>query len=235
MSGLVRARALRRRFRDGDGSWVEAVRDASLDLDPGEVLLIQGPSGSGKTTLLSLLGGIVTPDAGRIEVAGVDLVALGERGLPDFRLRHVGLVFQSFHLLDALTVAENVELPLSLARWDQREARKRSRTLLERFGLDGRAEARPTVLSAGERQRVAVARALALDPPVLLADEPTGSLDAVAGNRVMDALCDAAQGGATGVLVVSHDDRLRSRADRVTQMVDGRLHDGLDATCLSPA
>lgn len=223
-AAIVRAHDLRRAFPEPPGPPVEAVRQATFELRPGEIVLVQGPSGSGKTTLLSMVGGIVAPDEGTLEVCGTDLRRLGEAGLPAFRLCHVGLVFQSFHLLDALTASENVELPLCLAGRRGSEARDRSRTLLDELGVGHRADAWPGALSSGERQRVAVARALALDPPLVLADEPTGSLDGPTGRSVMELLTSAARSRAASVMIVSHDDRLQSLADRVLHMTDGRLH-----------
>lgn len=220
---LVRARGLSRSFRDRAGPRVEAVREATVEIGRGEVLLVQGPSGSGKTTLLSMIGGILPPETGSLRVCGVDLGTLGEASRPAFRLRHVGFVFQGFRLLDALSASENVELPLALAGRSRSESRARSRTLLDDLGVGHRADARPDVLSAGERQRVAVARALALDPPLLLADEPTGSLDSEAGARVVELLVSAAHEREAGLMIVSHDERLRGSADRVARMTDGVL------------
>ena len=220
---VARARGLRRSFRGGDGAPVPAVRDASFELREGEVVLVLGPSGSGKTTLLSMVGGLIEPDAGLLEVCGTDLRALDEGARPAFRLRHVGFVFQTFRLLDALSAGENVELPLHLAGHTREASWSRSRELLAELGVEERSDARPDTLSAGERQRVAVARALALDPPLLLADEPTGSLDARAGSVVTDLLCRAARSRGAALLIVSHDERLLGRADTVLTMTDGVL------------
>ena len=203
------------------GGALRAVDDVSLEVAAGEVLLIIGPNGSGKTTLLSLLGGLVRETSGSVRVEGRALDGMSSRELEDFRLRRVGFVFQSFRLLDALSVRENVQLVLELA--GARDAAKRAEGMLERVGalhLSGRS---PRPLSGGEKQRVAIARALANDPAILLADEPTGSLDAAARDTVIRLLCDTARHDGRAVVIVSHDLRIAEHADRVYRMTDGRL------------
>jgi len=222
---LVRARGISKRFA-GPGGPVDAVRDAELTVAPGEVVLLLGPSGGGKTTLLSILGCVARPTSGALDICGRDAATLGPRERPAFRLRHVGFVFQTHRLLDALTAAENVEVPLGLAGVPRPESRERARGLLERLGLSHRAGFRPDALSGGERQRVAVARALALDPPLLLADEPTGTLDSAAGTAVIELLRGAAAERGAGVVIATHDERVAARADIVLRMEDGRLAPG---------
>lgn len=219
---LIRASGLSKRFHGPTGP-VDAVRNVEMTVPAAQVVLILGPSGSGKTTLLSMIGCIASPTTGRLEVCGRDLVSLptGERSA--FRLHRVGFVFQTFRLLDALTAAENVEMPLNLAGVQRPESAALARGLLERLGLAHRAGFLPDALSAGEKQRVAIARALALDPPLLLADEPTAPLDSAAGAAAMGLLRAAAEERGAGVVIASHDERIADRADRVLRMEDGRL------------
>ena len=211
-----------RRFGSGD-ALVEAVRDVSLELERGRLTLIQGPSGSGKTTLLSIAGALLPPSEGRVAVAGQDLGALAPERLAALRLRSIGFVFQAFRLVDALTLEENVELPLNLAGVRRPASRLRARELADALGLAGRARLFPGALSGGEKQRAAIARALANDPPLLLADEPTGSLDARSGREVIRLLHEAAHADGRAVLVVSHDPRVAAFADRVLLLEDGTL------------
>jgi putative ABC transport system ATP-binding protein len=200
-----------------------ALDQVSLEVAAGEALAVMGPSGSGKSTLLNLVGGIDRPTAGRVEVAGVDLGSLSETGLARFRRAHVGVVFQFFHLLDDLTVRDNVLLPAQLARTPAAAARARADELLEVLGLTSRAGAYPARLSGGQRQRVAVARALMNRPDVLLADEPTGAVDATAGAQVAQLLAELNQAGQT-LILVTHDPALARRcATRVVELLDGRI------------
>jgi ABC-type lipoprotein export system ATPase subunit len=204
---------------------VRAVDDVTLDVEPRTLTLLTGPSGSGKTTLLSLAGGLLSPDRGEVRVGERSLASLGAAELSAFRLRHVGFVFQRFQMLEALTALENIELPVNLAGGRRPESRKRALALAARAGLHSRLDARAGTLSGGEQQRVAVARALANDPYVLLADEPTGSLDSAAGQGVIELLREVASRG-TAVLVASHDDRWISHADRIVRMEDGKVLPG---------
>jgi putative ABC transport system ATP-binding protein len=178
-----------------------------------------GPSGSGKTTLLSMIGGVLTPTSGEVNVCGADLERCSETQLQLFRRKRVGFIFQSFNLLSSLTALENIEVALSLRGAPLSAAAD----LLERVGLSAKAQAYPMELSGGQRQRIGIARALAGDPPVLLADEPTAALDAFQGRRVMDLLRKRAKETGTTVLVVTHDPRVREFADRVIEMEDGKL------------
>lgn len=202
---------------------VRAVAGVTLDLPRGSLTALTGPSGSGKTTLLSLIGGLLSPSAGTVESDGQMLASLDQAALTAFRLQHLGIVFQAFHLIDALTLVENVELPLTLAGKRRPESHTRAMALVERLGLAPRRDARPQALSGGEQQRCAIARALALDPPLILADEPTGSLDAQAGEEVIALLKAEAVQHGRAVVVASHDPRLLQRADRVVRMEFGRV------------
>jgi putative ABC transport system ATP-binding protein len=201
---------------------VRAVRDVDLALDAGERVLVMGPSGSGKTTLLSMLGGLLSPDSGRVLVGGTDIYAIDEAARARVRREQLGFVFQSFNLMSALTAQENVEVPLRLAGRG-REAASRSRELLGRLGLAERARHRPRDLSGGEKQRVAIARALANEPRVVLADEPTANLDSETGHEVAEILCQLGRDDGRAVVIVSHDQRLRDIASRVLWLEDGRL------------
>ena len=204
---------------------VTAVDDVSLDVHPGEVLLVMGPSGSGKTTLLLMLGALLHPTAGTIQVrtahGDVDVAAAAEHDLPALRARTFGFVFQDYALLPALTAAENVTVAANLAGVIGTAARRRAAQLLDRVGLAAREHARPGRLSGGEQQRVAVARALVNDPPVLLADEPTANLDSAHGRDIARLLRRLADDDRRAVVIVSHDERLRDVADRVLWLEDG--------------
>lgn len=200
---------------------VTAVRGVSLQLHRGELVLLMGPSGSGKTTLLSMLGLILTPDRGTIRLAG-DAVVWEPSLLAQARRNHYGFIYQHFNLFTALSARENVELPLRMAGVDGGAARERARTALEIVGLWHRESHRASQLSAGEQQRVAIARALVTDPPILLADEPTGNLDSHNGREIMRLLAGLARFGKA-VLVVTHDPRHVAVADRVIRMQDGTI------------
>jgi putative ABC transport system ATP-binding protein len=217
------ARDLRKDYPVG-GETVHALRGVSLTVGRGEHVAIVGPSGSGKSTLLQLLGGIDTPSAGSVEVLGTRLERLSDRDLTRLRLLRLGFVFQRFHLLPVLTARENVELPMAEAGVKSAERRARALELLEYVGLAGRAGHRATQLSGGEMQRVAIARALANRPAVLLADEPTGELDAATGQEILELFSRLNRDGAT-LVVVTHDERLAREAGRTVTMLDGRIAD----------
>lgn len=202
---------------------VVAVRNATLEIPSAQLTLIVGPSGSGKTTLLSAIGGLIAPSAGTIEIEGRVLSQMLRAELDNFRLCRLGFVFQTFRLLDALSVVENVELPMNLAGVWKPQSRTAATELLTRFHLEHRLHASPRTLSGGEKQRVAIARALANDPRLLLADEPTGSLDSHAGQEVIELLHAVARDRGTAVLVVSHDPRIRPYADSIFEIEDGVL------------
>jgi putative ABC transport system ATP-binding protein len=217
------ARDLRKDYPVG-GETVHALRGVSLSVGRGEHVAIVGPSGSGKSTLLQLLGGIDTPSDGSVEVLGTRLERLSDRDLTRLRLLRLGFVFQRFHLLPVLTARENVELPMAEAGVKSAERRARALELLEYVGLSGRAGHRATQLSGGEMQRVAIARALANRPAVLLADEPTGELDAATGQEILELFRRLNGDGAT-LVVVTHDERLAREAGRTVTMLDGRIAD----------
>ena len=212
--------ALSKTFGTGELA-VQAVRGVDLDVEPGEVVLIMGPSGSGKTTLLLMLGAMLRPDAGRIVIDDIDLASAREHKLPKLRALHFGFIFQDFNLLSALDARENIELALNLAGTTGRHAHERATQLLDRVGLTKRAHHRPDQLSGGEKQRVAVARALANDPPIILADEPTANLDSSSGRDIARLLRSLAARERRAIIIVSHDSRLREIADRVLWLEDG--------------
>jgi len=220
----VSARHLTKVFGRGEAA-VRAVDDVDLAVFPGELVLVMGPSGSGKTTLLSMLGGLLRPTSGEITIDRETVTAFDERRWPDIRAREIGFIFQSFNLLGALTVEENILLPASLVPGDRRHARERAARLLDAVDLGHRRRALPATLSGGEQQRVAVARALINEPKVILADEPTGNLDSHLGQEVMMMLYDIAREEGRSVLVVTHDPRIEAIADRILWLEDGRLRD----------
>jgi putative ABC transport system ATP-binding protein len=201
---------------------VQALRGVSFSVYPGEYVAIAGPSGSGKSTLLQLIGGIDTPSAGTVELLGIALHQLSDRELTNLRLTRLGFIFQRFHLLPVLTARENVELPMAEAGVPRQERRERALDLLRYVGLADRAGHRATQLSGGEMQRVAIARALANRPVLLLADEPTGELDAATGQEIL-TLFRRLNGDGTTLVVVTHDERLSEQAGRVIHMLDGRI------------
>lgn len=211
------------RFGDEGATLVQAVADATLEVPRAALTLVMGPSGSGKTSLLSLIGGLLAPTSGVVQVNGVRLATLSPDAITAFRLAHIGFVFQQFRLLAALTVLENIELPVNLSGVRRPESRDRALELAERLGLSHRLEFRPRALSGGEQQRVAIARALANRPALLLADEPTGSLDSQAGQEIIQLLHAAAVQDGAAVLVVSHDARLSEYAETIFRMQDGRI------------
>jgi putative ABC transport system ATP-binding protein len=217
---MISVRALSMRLASG-GREVHVLTDVSLDVPAGQFLAIAGPSGSGKSTLLGLIAGLDQPTTGRIEVAGVDVTALDEDGLARFRRDHVGYVFQSFHLLPTLTAQENVAVPLELA--GDAGAAARAAALLAEVGLAARAHHYPVQLSGGEQQRVAVARAMARRPALLLADEPTGNLDSATGKQIIELLVGLNRRLGSTLVLVTHDTALAAHADRVVTLRDGRI------------
>ena len=206
---------------------VRAVDGVDLQVTLGEIVLIMGPSGGGKTTLLSMAGLLLRPSGGEVWIGGKEATRLNERHLPALRLHTVGFVFQSYNLLGALTARENVEVVMNLAGVRGKAARQRAIELLEMLGLGHRLNHVPADLSGGEKQRVAIARSLANDPPLILADEPTGNLDSKTGREVMELLCcGLGRDQGRAIVIVTHDHRLRDIADRVLWLEDGRLSDG---------
>jgi putative ABC transport system ATP-binding protein len=202
---------------------VQALKGVNFDLMPGELTLLMGPSGSGKTTLLSILGCILTPSAGHLEIAGHTATGLDAEGLADLRRRHVGFVFQAYNLVPTLTALENVMLALDLRGVPLSQAPDLAYEALAAVRLSHRADASPSKLSGGEKQRVAIARALAGSPSVILADEPTAALDSTNGKAVMELLSQVAKDSKRGVLAVTHDHRTMEYADRIVRIEDGRI------------
>ena len=217
---MISVRALSMRLSSG-GREVNVLTDVSLDVPAGQFLAIAGPSGSGKSTLLGLIAGLDQPTAGRIEVAGVEITGLDEDDLARFRRDRIGYVFQSFHLLPTLTAAENVAVPLELA--GETDAAARAAALLAEVGLAERAHHYPVQLSGGEQQRVAVARAMARRPALLLADEPTGNLDSATGKQIIELLVGMNRRLGATLVLVTHDTALAAHADRVVTLRDGRI------------
>ena len=218
---MIRVVGVNKTFRLGD-TLVRALQDVSLDIGKGEYLSVMGPSGSGKSTLLNLLGLLDRPDGGQYFLDGTDTVPLPEEARAALRARHIGFIFQSFHLIPRLTARENVELPLVLAGVAPARRRQQVDAVLAQLGILPRAEHGATQLSGGERQRVAIGRALVMRPELLLADEPTGNLDSASGREVMELLEGLNAQGLT-LLMVTHDQELGRRARRRLRMVDGRI------------
>ncbi len=200
-----------------------ALRDVSLDVMPGEVLMLRGPSGSGKTTLLSIMGCILTPDSGEVLVRGRSAAGLGQAALADLRLKNLGFIFQEYHLFPTLDCLCNVLVALDLQGIRGEKAHAAAQARLEEVGLGERAHEDPSRLSGGQKQRLAIARALAGSPTVLLADEPTAALDSENGAKIMALLRELARGQGRAVVIVTHDYRIRDAADRVLFIEDGRL------------
>ncbi|RJQ04196.1 MAG: ABC transporter ATP-binding protein [Bacillota bacterium] len=218
---ILRATRLARRFPVGEGVW--ALKRADLTIARGAFVLVTGPSGCGKTTLLNLLGGLDRPTRGDVEVGGVLFSKLNESGLARLRRREIGFVFQFFNLLADLTAAENVELPMRMVGLRKAEAAKRTTELLEAVGMSHRARHTPFELSGGEQQRVAVARALANQPSIVLADEPTGNLDSKNSAEIMELFKRFNRGTGQTFVIVSHAPGFADYADHVVHMKDGEI------------
>ncbi|HEX6392798.1 MAG TPA: ABC transporter ATP-binding protein [Acidimicrobiales bacterium] len=223
LSGAVVAHGVRKMF-EADNAPIRALRGADLVVQAGEFVGIMGPSGCGKSTLLNLIAGLDVPDGGQIRVAGQPLAGLDEDGLARMRRRHIGIVFQFFNLLEGMTVLENVTLPAVIAGRSRRAAESRGRDLLDLLGVADKAMTMPTSLSGGQRQRLAIARALANDPTVLLADEPTGSLDTEGGREIMELLRRLHAAGQT-IVMVTHNPEVATSASRLVAMRDGRIEE----------
>jgi putative ABC transport system ATP-binding protein len=220
---LLIAQDLRREYHMGD-ELVRAVRGVSLRVNRGDYVAIVGPSGCGKSTLLNLIGGIDHPTVGSVTIDGMRIDQMSDAEATRFRLRHVGFVFQRFYLMPALTAIENVELPMAEARLPRNHRLRRARELLAYVGLGERCDHRPAQLSGGEQQRVAIARALANKPQLLVADEPTGELDAKTGTEMIELIAQVNRDGTT-IIVVTHDEDLARAARRVVHMRDGVIVD----------
>jgi putative ABC transport system ATP-binding protein len=230
MTHVLEARGLTKTYDTG-GAQVPALRGIDLAIDMGEFVAIMGPSGCGKSTLLNLLAGLDRPTSGEVWLDGQRIDGLSEAELARLRRRKVGFVFQFFNLLPTLSIGENVELPLRLAGRKRREARRTADGLLARLGIADKRDTAPALLSGGEQQRVAVARALSNEPDIILADEPTGNLDSAASRDVLAALRSVRDRGQT-MLVVTHDPRVAAAADRVIMLRDGLV---VDETALGSA
>jgi len=221
---MLSVRRLCRSFREGERVH-RVLEELDADIGTGERVAVMGRSGSGKSTLLNLLSGIDRPDSGAVYIDGMELSALGEPARTLFRRAHIGFVYQFFNLIPTLDVAENVRLVLELNGVRGRAARERSLAALARVGLQGRAHSAIDALSGGEQQRVAIARALVHAPKLLLADEPTGNLDAATAQEVLPALLDLTRERATTLVMATHDEALAGAADRVLELREGRLHE----------
>ncbi len=219
---MIEIAGLSMHYRLGDAR-IDVLRSVDLSVATGQSVAITGPSGSGKTSLLLLLSGLERPAEGRIRVHGTDLGALDADGLADLRRDHIGIVFQSFHLLPSLSALDNVALPLQMA--GQPDAHARATALMQRVGLGTRLHHDPSQLSGGEQQRVAIARALVHRPRLLLADEPTGNLDDHTGESIRELLFELNRETGTTLVLVTHDPAFAARCDRVLRLHDGLLHE----------
>lgn len=226
---FVRVSGLRKIYQMGNVS-VRALDGVELAINPGTFCVVMGPSGSGKSTLLHLIGGLDRPTSGTIEVAGKQINTLDENALAIFRRKTVGFVFQSFNLISSMSAIENVAFPMRFARVRRNSRQARAIESLRRVSLEDRALHRPIELSGGQQQRVAIARALVNDPPLILADEPTGNLDSASGDSILQLLSELHQAGRT-VIVVTHDARMSQVATRIVHLLDGCV---VDDSVLAP-
>lgn len=233
MQSAITVRQLTKKYEEG-ASGTLALRGVDVDVHLGELLLLMGPSGSGKTTLLSIMGCILTATSGSVRIAGREVVGLSEKQLPALRLEHIGFVFQGFNLFPTLTAGENVELMLDLKGISPAKAKKRAQELMEQVGLAEKYGAFPADLSGGQKQRVAIARALAGDPGIILADEPTAALDSHTGRNVMEMMSDLAHKRGRAVVIVTHDSRVVSFADRIVRIEDGAIASKAEGEMVPP-
>lgn len=199
---------------------VPVLKDVSLQVEEGEYVAIMGPSGSGKTTLMNIIGCLDKPTSGTYELAGDDVLKYKDKEMSDLRLKQIGFVFQSFHLMPRQSALENVALPLSYAGVKKKERKERAAVALERVGLGDRVNFRPTQLSGGQKQRVAIARAMVNSPKILLADEPTGALDSKSGKQIMELFESLNEEGVT-IVMITHDRTIASKAKRIIHIIDG--------------
>ena len=221
-AGLVRVTDVTKSYRRDDFD-IEVLAGVTLGVDEGEFVALMGPSGSGKSTLLNLLAGIDRPTSGRIQVAGQDLGALNDSRLARWRHRSIGFIFQFYHLIPVLTAFENVELPLTLTRLSRAERRRKVELALQVVGLEDRMDHYPRQLSGGQEQRVAIARAVVTDPTLVLADEPTGDLDAASANEILNLLAQLNEEFAKTIIMVTHDPRAALRASRELHLDKGQF------------
>ncbi len=222
METAIAVRNVTKTYKTGAVS-VKALDGVDFAVKKGEVVLLMGPSGSGKTTLLSVMGCILRPSSGSVQIEGKEVAHLPEKFLPAVRLSHIGFIFQGFNLFPALTVLENVQLAMELKGTRGGVARRRAGELLERVGLGDKLAALPANLSGGQKQRVAIARALAGEPGIILADEPTAALDSQSGRTVIESLRELAHARGRAVVIVTHDSRTLDVADRIAHIEDGRI------------
>lgn len=220
MKPIIQLKNVWKTYKMGD-NLVHALRGINLDVMPGEFLAIQGPSGSGKSTAMNLVGCLDIPSRGEIYLDGQNIANLSESNLATIRGRKIGFIFQKFNLIETLTAFENVVLPMTFQGIPEDERDKRAKKLLEQFGLGDRMHHKPGELSGGQQQRVAIARSLSVDPPVILADEPTGNLDSKTGKEVMEFLRELHKHKDKTIVLVTHDDVLARFADRVEYLKDG--------------
>jgi putative ABC transport system ATP-binding protein len=225
MQPAISVRQLTKIYSSGT-TQLRALNAVDMDVQPGELVLLMGPSGSGKTTLLSIVGCILRASSGSIRILGQEVSHLNEKQLPRIRLAHIGFVFQGFNLFPALTAGENVELALNLKGVYGSDARRAAAALLDQVGLGDKYSSWPANLSGGQKQRIAIARALAGEPNIILADEPTGSLDSQSGRMVMELMRRLARERNRTVVLVTHDNRILDYADRVIQIEDGKIGQG---------
>jgi len=220
---IIRTENLSKTFSPGELNEVQAVKQINLEIKTNEIVLVIGPSGSGKTTLLSLIGGLMKPSSGDILFKGKSISALNQNKLTSFRLNNIGFIFQSFRLLNSLTVIQNIEMVLNLKRNGNNGSKEWIKSLMQELQIENKLSFYPSVLSGGEKQRVAVARALVNNTDLILADEPTGSLDSETGKAVIELLCRMARKYNKTVIIVSHDLRIKDYADRIINIEDGKL------------
>lgn len=219
---MIQCKQISKSYHKGTTT-VTPLQSLDLDVPKGEFLALMGPSGSGKTTLLNLLSGIDTPSEGSLVIAGQDISKLNQRELTQWRAKHIGYIFQLYHLIPVLTAFENVELPLLLSDMSKKERHDRVRTALNLVGLDGRHEHTPSELSGGQEQRVAIARAIVADPPLLVADEPTGDLDRESATKILDLLRELTVEHNKTIVMVTHDAKAAEAADRTLHLEKGQL------------
>lgn len=227
MSNIVEIKGLTKSYEKGN---IKALNGINLTIKEGEFVSIIGPSGSGKSTLLNMLGALDLPDSGSISVAGFDLTS--SKNLNEFRADKLGFIFQLHNLIPNLSVVENVEIPMFTKNWNSKKMRERALHLLDIVGLKDKAKMLPNKLSGGERQRVAIARALANQPSIILADEPTGSLDSKTSNKILKQLVKLHKDENVTLIMVTHDMNVARLADRVVEVLDGQILDNTDDSLL---